>query len=181
MSLVSGGILSATDVAGATLAEVEAAIATVSGTADPLRRRAVGRWSPCENLDHLRLAVRPVSLALALPSFALRIFGKPRVHRSYEQVVETYQQRLAEGAKAMAPFVPPRLAPDTDADRLKAGLRAAYATYAARLLATRPEALDSILLPHPILGRLTLREMAFFTLYHVRHHHAAIRRDAGLE
>jgi hypothetical protein len=30
--------------------------------------------------------------------------------------------------------------------------------------------LDRYLLPHPLLGKLTLREMLFFTLYHNYHH-----------
>ena len=30
--------------------------------------------------------------------------------------------------------------------------------------------LDRYLLPHPLLGKLTIREMLFFTLYHNYHH-----------
>ena len=30
--------------------------------------------------------------------------------------------------------------------------------------------LDAYLLPHPLLGKLTLREMLYFTIYHVEHH-----------
>ena len=30
--------------------------------------------------------------------------------------------------------------------------------------------LDNYLLPHPLLGKLTLREMMFFTVYHNEHH-----------
>jgi hypothetical protein len=31
--------------------------------------------------------------------------------------------------------------------------------------------LDSIRLPHPLLGKLTVREMLYFAVYHVGHHH----------
>jgi len=31
-------------------------------------------------------------------------------------------------------------------------------------------ALDRYQLPHPILGKLTVREMLYFTLYHLGHH-----------
>jgi len=31
--------------------------------------------------------------------------------------------------------------------------------------------LDQMILPHPLLGKLTLREMACFAAYHVAHHH----------
>jgi len=30
--------------------------------------------------------------------------------------------------------------------------------------------LDQLILPHPLLGKLTLREMLYFTIYHVQHH-----------
>ena len=31
--------------------------------------------------------------------------------------------------------------------------------------------LDFYVLPHPLIGKLTLREMLFFCIYHVQHHH----------
>jgi hypothetical protein len=30
--------------------------------------------------------------------------------------------------------------------------------------------LDTLILPHPLLGKVTLREMLYFTIYHVQHH-----------
>jgi uncharacterized damage-inducible protein DinB len=35
--------------------------------------------------------------------------------------------------------------------------------------------LDRIQLPHPILGKITAREMVFFTIYHGHHHIAAAK------
>ena len=32
------------------------------------------------------------------------------------------------------------------------------------------EDLDHVILPHPILGKLTVREMMYFTMLHVEHH-----------
>ena len=37
--------------------------------------------------------------------------------------------------------------------------------------------LDKYVLPHPLLGKLTLREMLCFTIYHVRHHEEIVKRD----
>jgi hypothetical protein len=36
--------------------------------------------------------------------------------------------------------------------------------------------LDAYRLPHPLLGRLSVREMMFFTLLHNRHHQAVAER-----
>jgi hypothetical protein len=33
------------------------------------------------------------------------------------------------------------------------------------------EELDDIFLPHPLLGKVTLRELYLFNIYHILHHH----------
>lgn len=38
------------------------------------------------------------------------------------------------------------------------------------------KALDSYLLPHPLLGKMTVREILFFTLYHNLHHVNDVQR-----
>ncbi|MFN2437645.1 MAG: hypothetical protein ABR503_00495 [Chitinophagaceae bacterium] len=39
------------------------------------------------------------------------------------------------------------------------------------------EEIDRFVLPHPLLGKLTLREMMYFTIYHVEHHHKITIRN----
>jgi hypothetical protein len=34
-----------------------------------------------------------------------------------------------------------------------------------------------LILPHPLLGKITIREMLYFTAYHVQHHENIIKRD----
>ena len=41
------------------------------------------------------------------------------------------------------------------------------------------EDLDNTLLPHPLLGKLTVREMLFFTIHHVQHHQRLVERDSA--
>jgi hypothetical protein len=31
--------------------------------------------------------------------------------------------------------------------------------------------LDHYILPHPLLGKVTIQEMMYFTIYHAEHHH----------
>jgi len=38
------------------------------------------------------------------------------------------------------------------------------------------KALDNYLLPHPLLGKMTVREILFFTLYHNLHHVNDVQR-----
>jgi hypothetical protein len=41
-------------------------------------------------------------------------------------------------------------------------------------------ALDGQLLPHPLLGPLTVREMRAFTVYHTAHHLQRVAERAGI-
>jgi len=35
--------------------------------------------------------------------------------------------------------------------------------------------LDQYIAPHPLLGKITLRELGYFTIYHTQHHLAIIK------
>lgn len=135
---------------------------------------AQGKWSPAQQAEHLVKSVRPVNLAFMLPSFALTmIFGKAnRPSRSYDELVAKYKAKLAAGGRASKPFVP----------GIPGNPRSVYqrldkqATSLARRVDRFSEnQLDVLILPHPLLGKLTLREMLYFTIYHAHHHGEAIK------
>lgn len=176
--MVSGDIQDARAIADAIGAETVSIAATLSSAHEPFRRRSPAKWSAAEQVEHLRLSVRPLNLAFLIPRFVLAVFGTARPPgRTYDEVVSDYQGRLARGAKASGPFIPPSLTGDGDLPGLLAAFGKAYADYAAKLAGAAGARLDSTRLPHPILGRLSVREMSFFTLYHLGHHHALIRRE----
>jgi uncharacterized damage-inducible protein DinB len=39
------------------------------------------------------------------------------------------------------------------------------------------EDLDKHILPHPLIGKTTIREILYFTIYHVQHHQKAIKEN----
>jgi hypothetical protein len=134
------------------------------------QRPSPEKWSAAETLQHLVLSVRPLVFAFALPRILLRLFfGKPnRATRTYEALVEKYQAKLMAGGKAPRAFVP-------QVKKYKpAEVVAAFITNYQRFsyrAGRVPEAdLDRYLIAHPLLGKLTLREMLYFTRYHVQHH-----------
>lgn len=133
------------------------------------------KWSPALQLDHIRISVRPVVLAFSLPGFLLRLlFGKPnRPSRSYEGLVEKYLSKLDQGGKAPAAFVP-----KVQGERaaMIARTQATVNKLMKAVGACKEADLERYLLPHPLLGKLTLREMIYFTIYHVQHHHAAVEK-----
>lgn len=143
-------------------------------------------WSPADNVRHLLQSARPVALALRLPRLALRLlFGRAaRPSRSYEQLRSDYRAVLAAGGRA-GRFAPAELAPPADPAAWRRGLMRRRSRVLADLAAQAERwsdaDLDACRLPHPLLGKLTVREMLLFTLYHEVHHAANVaRRRAGV-
>ena len=130
-----------------------------------------GKWSAGQNLDHLIRAIKPLQLAYGLPKFALTIlFGKTnRPSRPYDELVKKYKTKLAAGGKASKPFIPPAIRFEKKDELIKK-----YAEQKQKLISkiekqSEPD-LDKYILPHPLLGKVTLREMLYFTIHHNEHH-----------
>ncbi len=128
------------------------------------------KWSAAQLLDHLIKSVSPVKSALSLPAFLLQlIFGKAnRKSRSYEELVARYHEKLEAGGRASSRFVPPQKPDATDTQF--AQLEKIVNSLANKIDSFSEGQLDQLIIPHPLLGKLTLREMLYFTIYHVQHH-----------
>ena len=137
-------------------------------------------WSPAENVRHLVKSIRPVTKALGMPRLVLwTMFGWPRrKSATYDALVERYRGLLAAGGKA-GRFAPsPQEEQDVHARRAEILGQYADANSALRIAIAKwsDAALDRHQLPHPLLGKLTVREMLMFTLYHQRHHREGVQR-----
>lgn len=145
---------------------------------DQLDRSRNDKWTPAQHLEHIQRAVRPVTLAMLVPKWFLRWrFGKPnRAPRDYDALVARYKEKLAAGGKASGRFVPPVVAAGA-VEQISASLQRIVNTLVRRVNGWSEADLDHYLLPHPLLGKLTVREMLFFTMYHVEHHQALVERD----
>jgi hypothetical protein len=130
-----------------------------------------GKWSVGQNIDHLIRSLSPVNLALLLPYWVLRMmFGKlNRTPRNYQELVDRYHQKLAAGGRASGQFIPPVIAWDQK-ERKVADFNLQKERMIKRMESWSEDELDHYLLPHPLLGKLTLREMLFFSAYHIQHH-----------
>lgn len=137
-----------------------------------------GKWTAGQQMEHIYLSVSPLGMLRLLPGFVLkRKFGTAnRPSRSYDEVVAKYKRKLEEGGVASERFKPRPVALAEKARAEKQMLRAVKKL--DRALQRYSEAqLDLYILPHPLLGKLTLREMMYFTLYHVQHHEAITLRN----
>ena len=144
--------------------------------------RVADAWTPAEHLQHLSTAVSAVARGLSISPWVLRLrFGRARrPSRSFAELRDDYRRRLANGGRASGRFVPPReeIAPEQIASR-QAQLLGRWQRVNSRLIASldrwSDRNLDRIQLPHPILGKITAREMVFFVIYHGHHHIAAAK------
>ena len=150
---------------------------------DFFRRPGDGVWSPAENVIHLIKSVKAVARGLELPRLVLRLrFGTAKGSRSYSEVREIYLEALGKGAVASGPFVPVIDTPEDSGEASRArsralsGWQAAGASLVDGLGKWSEGGLDRYRLPHPLLGKLTVREMLFFTHYHDLHHIENVRR-----
>lgn len=140
-----------------------------------------GKWTPAQQLHHIVRSVQPVNLAFGLPAFLPRLlFGKAnRASRTYENLIAKYHDKLAAGGRASGRFVPPPTNLQ-QREKLLENLDKQVRQLTHKV-ANYPESkLDVLLLPHPLLGKLTLREMLYFTAYHVEHHERAISQNVGV-
>jgi hypothetical protein len=139
------------------------------------------KWTAGQQLEHIYLAVRPVTLAVHLPKILVRlIFGKSRREgKTYDELVKKYMTVLGSGGKASRPFIP-RPVRWVQKKSIAAKLDIKIRSLCAGVERFSEQELDTMRLPHPLLGRITVREMLYFTIYHVGHHEGLIKRNLNL-
>lgn len=134
------------------------------------------KWTAGQQLDHIVKSAGPVKTAFSLPSFMLKlIFGKAnRQSRNYDALVEKYKTKLVEGGQSTPRFLPAEIKFD-QRDQLISKLNSIVSALTILINKFTEHQLDTLILPHPLLGKLTLREMLSFTVYHVGHHEKLTR------
>ena len=147
----------------------------------PQHEDGSARWSPAQQLRHLTRATYPLARAFRMPRLALLLrFGVTfRGRDSYDGLVRRYQH-LLESRPSAGRFAPS--ADDVASEERRAEIVARFRDAVSQLIAgveSWPEgALDRYRLPHPLLGKLSAREMLFFTVFHTAHHGRQIARRA---
>lgn len=133
------------------------------------------KWSPARQLDHLVRSVAPVRMAFYLPAFILKIlFGTAnRPSRTYDELVAKYHAKLSAGGKASSRFIPQEKS--ISVKQASQRLRFLVQSLCEKIGAYTEEDLDRLILPHPLLGKLTFREMLYFTIYHAQHHQKQVQ------
>jgi DinB superfamily len=131
-------------------------------------------WSPAEHVRHLTRSMAPLLPALRLPHMAMRVlFGTASApSRSFDEMQRVYSAALDAGGMA-GRFAPPpdRHAPDgVRRDAIMDAHSETVRGLTKALERWQESGLDLLRMPHPLLGKVTVREMMLFTLIHNQHH-----------
>ena len=133
-----------------------------------------GKWTTGQVTLHLLQAIKPLNTALSLPIFILRNrFGTAnRGVRDYETVIKRYQERL-KNAPQGATFGPSRnmkIPSLRDKKYLLNRLQVESKKLQYKTRKMSDKNLDTLILPHPLMGKMIVREILMWTPYHVEHH-----------
>lgn len=137
-----------------------------------------GKWKTNEHVLHLIQSIQPLRKALTIPKFVLRYkFGKSnRSLRTMDQVINKYKTKLSQNPGVVSPL-------SVDMDRAtaqsKKELIADFQSEKNKLV-TKVEKwtdshLEQYILPHPLMGRMPIKELLMWTAYHAEHHHNIIK------
>lgn len=132
-----------------------------------------GKWTSGQQALHLLQSIKPLNDALSMPKFFLKYkFGKAnRDVRDFEAVVNRYQERLKDaqgetfkGSRNM------KVPHPNEKKYILNRLHIENKKLQAKTLKWSDKQLDSYIVPHPLMGKMPVREIIMWTAHHVEHH-----------
>lgn len=154
------------------LADSHAFIDVVNGLSEEqFTQQPDGKWSVADVTQHLYLSARPVARLMTGPRDVLLQWGEPeKLSRTYDEIANTYQKVLATGVKAPATMSPRPEDMQVDKSTILQRFMSIYQALIEASGTWLEQELDRYMIPHPALGKLTVREMLHFTSAHTQHH-----------
>jgi hypothetical protein len=137
------------------------------------------KWSPAQQVKHLITSTNMACLVYKLPRFLVRMVGgKPnRSSRTYDELVARYKSKLEQGGRASGRYIPKPIPASAGKEKLLNSFTKAMNKFAITLSRKWDEtSLDKYIAPHPLLGKITLRELCYFTIHHTPHHQHNINK-----
>jgi len=132
-----------------------------------------GKWTTGQHIIHLIQGAKPLNRALGMPMFVLWYkFGKAnRGPRTYDVVKDKYRTKLAAAGNVLSPFS--KNMPETPPEGKQSlidQLNKEKGILLKKIGKISEKNMDKYLIPHPLLGRMLIREMIMWNAIHVDHH-----------
>jgi len=135
------------------------------------------KWTAGQQLKHILLTLLPFPKILQSKDFIFQKFGTlQRTIWDYDTVRNNY---LKTSRQAPSQFLPEEIVPAQkeqlimQTEEVLTRIDQLFALY-------NEEELDSLVLPHPLLGKLSIREMFYLMSYHPIHHLNQIKENLML-
>ncbi|MBO6496030.1 MAG: DinB family protein [Roseivirga sp.] len=136
-----------------------------------------GKWNAGQQAEHLIKSTRPLIQALGFPKFMISFkFGKAnRPSRTYDELVAKYKQKLTTMEGDPPGSYVPKEVKYSEYSKLSKTQTEIIEKIENKLSKWSEDDLDQYIFPHPLLGKVTVREMLYFTIYHAEHHQNVVK------
>lgn len=129
------------------------------------------KWSAGQDLVHLIKLLRILNIAYLIPKPLLGLlYGINKdEQRSFEHLQMLYKKALANGAKSPSIYIPNSVLFENKTSLIEKH-QLLNKKFIEKINKHTEDELDKFRLPHPILGKVSLRELVLFTSFHTIHH-----------
>lgn len=137
------------------------------------------KWTAGQQADHIYRSLMPVHLILKFPKWTIKqLLGTAnRPSKSYDELVAKYYHKLETRTGTPPKFFTPKEITVAIKPIVFAKVQNNLDKICKLIDLFSEEELDEFILPHPLLGKVTLREMMYFTILHVQHHQKIAARN----
>lgn len=139
-----------------------------------------GKWTTGQHILHLLQSISKLNSALTVPKFILKYkFGKANGPvRDYDVVVKRYHDKLKEAKGAtFGPSRNMKVPKLSDKLYLTDRIQAENKKLQYKTRKWSDKQLDTFILPHPLMGKMPVREIIMWTAYHVEHHTNSLKKE----
>lgn len=139
-----------------------------------------GKWTTGQQALHLLQSIKPLNDALSMPKFLLRYkFGKAnREVRDYDSIVQRYQERLKEAqGKTFRGSQNMKVPSLNDKEYILTRLQVESKKLQYKTKKISDKNLDTVVLPHPLMGKMPVREIIMWTAHHIEHHTKILQQN----
>jgi hypothetical protein len=138
------------------------------------------KWTFGQHILHLANSLQLLNNGLSYPKFILKYkFGTSnRETRSYDVVVKKYQEKLVANRERAAQFNSKLKVPTLkEKPFLINKLKIQNKKLQYKTNKWNDNNLDTLLIPHPLMGRMTVREIIMWSAYHTAHHTQILKNN----
>jgi hypothetical protein len=134
------------------------------------------KWTPVQNVEHINMCIEPLVRYLNTPKELIKEkFGlKSEVGFEFKDLNEKYIQAVQNGAVISETFKPKDNSPSFKNERMRGN--ELINKINSLLEMWSDDELSAHICPHPVLGRISVREMLYFTIFHCETHIKIISR-----